>query len=734
MMKQRIDHKWLLGFILALYAILGVTFSVIFPLGEAPDEPGHFTYVRYLTLEGKLPVLKPRYEDNETGAAHHPPAYYAFAVAPAGLFVDGNLRLYFNPLFDWTLWTPHFVTGPEHSFPWRGDYLAWHIARFASLSLGLATLLLLYLIAKQIFKAPLVATACVAYAALNPQFIYLHSYVTNDAMAVLVGVLLTYSTLLLLHKASLRSVALSGLVIALAILTKLTVLGLVSGVLLAFALRWKSLPERDKAKALFALLIPPGITGGWWFTRNLILYGDPLAFSRVRVVFARNYYPDPLSLGELLRVLPDMFRQTFKSFWGFFGWLNVPLPDELYLLIFLAHVAALLGLLWSFKEGIAKAEVWVLGVVGLGMVATFLQFNRVTNSCGWHGRFIMPTIGVIAPAFIAGWQRWLRRKQKLLAGFTIGAGAALSLYALWGVIVPLYLPPKFLPAGANIPNEMDVAFEGGLHLVGYELSSTKLKPGQTANLTLYWRLESPTPWPYRASVTAYTTGGECVIPSVESFLMRRYPTVFWPSGRVVKERYRLPTLTEAEQVVAPLSVFVFRGADKLPVPRLDNDGSPGENRVEIARIAVGLGKPLEISPLVELKASLGDGLIRMQGYDIEGELKAGGTFTVTLYWQAGRQIIERDYQAFVHVLGEEGQLIAQHDGPPRSGMYPTSVWSPGEIVADAHPITIPPDYRGKVRLLAGLYSLDTLERLRATNPEGVEYPDRAVPLGEFEVR
>ena len=730
-MEQRIDHRWLLGFILALYIVVGVAFSIIFPLGEGPDEPGHFTYVRYLVLERRLPVLKPR--NNETPEAFQPPVYYVFAAAPAGLFVDGNMRLYPNPFFDWSPQTPRFIAGPEHSFPWRGDYLAWHIARFCSLILGLASLLVLYLIARRVFRSPMTAVACVAYAALNPQFIYVNSYVTNDAMAILAGFLLVYTALAFLQSPTLRNAFLAGLVIALAVLSKLTVLGLLPGVLIALALRWNSLPKGEKAKVLLAMFIPPGIAGGWWAIRNISLYGDPTGFSVIRSVIAINYYPTTLSIGELIQILPAMFRGTFRTFWGLFGWVNVPLPGGLYLLILLVHAVALAGLLLDLRRGIDRAEVWVLGAAGLGMMLTFLQFNRITNPSGWHGRFLLPAIGVISPAFIAGWQHWLRERPGTLALLTSSAGIALSLYALVGIVTPLYLPPKFLPADVRIPNEMDVGFEGGLHLVGYELSSTKIKPGQTAKLTLYWKLESPTPWPYRASVAAYTTRGECVIPSVESFLMQRYPTPFWPTGLVVKDQYRLPSLTEAEQSVAPLSVFVFQGADKQPVPRLDEGESFGGNRVEVTRIAVGPSKPPEISPSAKLEASFGDNFIQLWGYDVEGELRAGELFTVTLYWQAGQRPIERDYQAFVHMLGEDGQLVAQHDGPPRLGAYPTSAWSPGEIVVDAHPIDIPPDYQGRIRLLVGFYSLDTMERLRVTNPDGVEYPDRAVPLGEFEV-
>jgi len=106
---------------------------------------------------------------------------------------------------------------------------------------------------------------------------------------------------------------------------------------------------------------------------------------------------------------------------------------------------------------------------------------------------------------------------------------------------------------------------------------------------------------------------------------------------------------------------------------------------------------------------------------------AGESLTVTLHWHAQQQPTG-NYQVFVHLLDEAGQLIAQHDGAPRLGLYPTSAWAAGENVIDAHPLHLPDAYVGQIQPCVGLYALDSLERLPVTDgAEGI-CPDRAAPL------
>ena len=101
---------------------------------------------------------------------------------------------------------------------------------------------------------------------------------------------------------------------------------------------------------------------------------------------------------------------------------------------------------------------------------------------------------------------------------------------------------------------------------------------------------------------------------------------------------------------------------------------------------------------------------------------------ITLYWQAQEEITA-DYTTFMHILDETGQLIAQDDSQPTGGVYPTSIWDKGEIVADRKVLNIPKNsLGGAVTVASGVYLLETLERLPVSDPTGQSQPNNQWPL------
>ena len=140
------------------------------------------------------------------------------------------------------------------------------------------------------------------------------------------------------------------------------------------------------------------------------------------------------------------------------------------------------------------------------------------------------------------------------------------------------------------------------------------------------------------------------------------------------------------------------------------------------------------APNVPLDADF-DGRIRLLGYTLDCNSEGSGC-NVRLYWQA---MTDQDvnYTVFVHLVGQDGQVVSQHDGMPDGGFYPTSAWEPGEVVVDEHQIDLPEDMPpGDYRLLVGLYRLETDERLPLLGPNGELLSDSVllttmtVPAGE----
>ena len=87
------------------------------------------------------------------------------------------------------------------------------------------------------------------------------------------------------------------------------------------------------------------------------------------------------------------------------------------------------------------------------------------------------------------------------------------------------------------------------------------------------------------------------------------------------------------------------------------------------------------------------------------------TLQLTLYW-AGVDQINLDYTAFVHILDQSGQMVAQLDRPPTAGAYPTSLWEPGEIIVDSMAVPISIEEANSYTVVVGLYDLATGARLK----------------------
>jgi hypothetical protein len=125
--------------------------------------------------------------------------------------------------------------------------------------------------------------------------------------------------------------------------------------------------------------------------------------------------------------------------------------------------------------------------------------------------------------------------------------------------------------------------------------------------------------------------------------------------------------------------------------------------------------------------------IRLIGHKVNGTIGAGETLRPRLYWQA-RAPVDKDYTIFVHLLDEGGNLRAGQDCQPQRGDYPTSLWRRGEVIWDGHEIPLPPDLpAGTYRLGAGMYLLESMERLPVFDETGRRLPGDLIPLGEIQV-
>ncbi len=125
-----------------------------------------------------------------------------------------------------------------------------------------------------------------------------------------------------------------------------------------------------------------------------------------------------------------------------------------------------------------------------------------------------------------------------------------------------------------------------------------------------------------------------------------------------------------------------------------------------------------------LQTAVGD-VALLIGYDV-ARARGADALDVTLYWFALREN-GQNYKTFVHLLGPDGQVAAQHDGDPVGGFTPTSRWRQGELIRDRHQVPLPPQLAyGPIRLKAGMYQVEPMANLPIDPPA----EDGRIDLGE----
>lgn len=169
---------------------------------------------------------------------------------------------------------------------------------------------------------------------------------------------------------------------------------------------------------------------------------------------------------------------------------------------------------------------------------------------------------------------------------------------------------------------------------------------------------------------------------------------------------------------------VIVGVDRTTEPAL-GDAFPGSSPSFIARDPGG--QPWAVLTLVEGTPRLASGhpldarfaeAGRLLGVDRPNP-PSDRSLELVLVWRAAGPTA-RPLTVFVQLLDAANRVVAQHDGQPLAGSYPTTRWQEGETVVErirlTLPVTLPP---GPYRLIAGLYDLATGRRVGVTGSDAL---------------
>ena len=574
MLRSKTSYTHAAICILLMYAILAVAYSWSVPAWEAPDEIAHFKFIKQLRQTSQLPVQTL----GQLGEAHQPPLYYVLATIaslPADIYGDiGAFRG--NPQFIWAGQGGNDVNVALHSsaetFPFRQQALALHLARATSILMGLGTVALTIKIGWFIFPDRLgIGLLAATIVAFNPQFLFISSVLSNDNLLIFVVTGASWQTLQAAQKPDKWYMWLFvGLWLAAAMLTKLSGAAIVLSVgifLIGFAFHKRSIQFLIRSSVVIGITML--LISGWWFVRNQILYGDPLGINIFEQIYAANVRQAPL----LWHDIQHFFTTQFRSYWGIFGWMNLPSPDWFFM--------AVRGLLFISIAGVAvfaaSGQLKMMSVKQKGSLAFLLLIivmqeliilNMITrcNATCYQGRFLLPASTSIAVFTSLGF--FSLKPQRLSRFFIVSAPLFLLFSAvlmLFQVIQPAYDAPTL----SNwrlwfVQNETEAIFSPYFTLAGYH---TEESDAEIA-LTLYWQANENPDFDYSVFIHLLNAHGEIVTQKdgAPGETIGYLPTA-WEKGDIIADTQTLtlPPDFLPEQYTFRVGVYNWATGERLPV-------------------------------------------------------------------------------------------------------------------------------------------------------------------------
>lgn len=249
------------------------------------------------------------------------------------------------------------------------------------------------------------------------------------------------------------------------------------------------------------------------------------------------------------------------------------------------------------------------------------------------------------------------------------------------------------------PTHMDhQAFEDAFVFLGYDLPQ-QAAPGDTVTLLAQWQ-------PTRTGGSAVTLFAHLVNYDGQHMLegldQDGFPSSAWHGAETVQSSFPLTVPMAA----LPGAYWLEFGAYAPDGRRLHT--TEGQDRLRLGPIVIASPSAAAAQPVAKLGEEV-DVLPARLAVN-------GGELQIDLPFLPSRSL-DTDYSIFVHVLDREGHLVAQSDGPPMGGAWPSRYWLPNMLVKETRRVSLPPSLpAGHYQVDAGLYRLDTGQRLTAFPP------------------
>ncbi len=591
------------------HVVLGLWFNAATPIFEAPDEDGHYLFIRYLQLYHSLPVQT---LDTKGPRAHHPPLFHIMAaLLTAWVPVKGdahrvdmqvNPKVWFrydDPALDNKAQWIHY--GPEERWPYSGQALVVHLTRVLALAFSALGVVFTYLLARQLRPEPdgrVLALLAAGLVAFNPMVLFMSAVAQNNTTMLAAGAVILYALGVGIRRGfRLRNWLLLGVLLAVGLLLQLSSLVMAAPIGLTLLYdAWRQRRPRVVLTGGLAISVPFLALTGWWFWRNYVLYGDFTANKIVQKMWCCDPIPPLLAL-----------KLFFTGLLGRFGnGLMITYPYPIYwlaaamALVALAGVVPLIVRAWraarpgSWRQATQlswltpDAALWLLHTATILGVFGALLLYAATVAPGLPGRYTFPAFPSMACVLAAGWLAWFRPRWRgvAAAGLT-GLNLAASLFALFGMLIPTYqMPPSPSASALRTMTSLSADIGDTAQVLGYKLNHTTVRPGDTLEVTLYVQPLSRTAVPYTVVLHLVEDTGS--ITQRDSYPgLGNYATTVWDVGRTFGDVYELKLPADAAPGTAQLVYGLYNGdtGQRLPVTG-PNAGPADDSWVQLGTVQV----------------------------------------------------------------------------------------------------------------------------------------------------
>ena len=256
------------------------------------------------------------------------------------------------------------------------------------------------------------------------------------------------------------------------------------------------------------------------------------------------------------------------------------------------------------------------------------------------------------------------------------------------------------PLHANLGNQV--------RLLGYNLPTPEVMPGDIVQLTLFWQAIAPMQERYKVFTHILDAHGHMVGQRDAEPGGGAKITSIWTQDEQVVDNYGLPILpaTPPGEYVVEIGMYNLETGQRLPVMEAGQAVSDHILLRPVRILPAAVPPPLSVLGMKrQLRAAFGD--VALLGYDLAKQgsehqpdvaLRPGDVLRLTLFWQAQAQP-RHEVALTIQLRDDKGNIRQEQRTEPTEGLYPSLQWRANEIVRDQHTLPLPGDLApGRYRL------------------------------------